>query len=330
MPIYEIDGQRFESDTDLSIEDLEALESQISSTKPRTGGDIAKDIGVTAGRSVISGLQQVEGLADLLPGVNATKYLSEHGVDLGRAKEYLQENASPQQQQAYKNLTEAKGAGNILSAAIENPSAVAELVGENIIPILTGGAEAKLLTKGVPALAKYAPSIGEGFAQMGQEAQKLTAEAPDKELSGKGELAALGSGALDAVIGRFAGKLVSKAGGTNVEDTLYGTLARDMGEEAARNPSVVKRVLVSTLGEGAEEALQSGQERIWDNYAKGATNLPTLLEGAVDDATLGSILGTVMGSGASAISGKGEQAPAPEVQPEGEVQPTQPTQTYSG
>jgi len=314
VPITNVDGGR---------------EPQPEELPSRTGADIVKDIGVTAGRSGISGLQQVEGLADLLPGVNATKYLSEHGVDLGKAKEYLQENASPQQQQAYKNLTEAQGAGNILSAAIENPSAVAELVGENIIPMLTGGAEAKLLTKGVPALAKYAPSIGEGFAQMGQEAQKLTAEAPDKELSGKGELAAIGSGALDAVIGRFAGKLVSKAGGTNVEDTLYGTLARDMGEEAARNPSVVKRVLVSTLGEGAEEALQSGQERIWDNYAKGATNLPTLLEGAVDDATLGSILGTVMGGGAAVISGKGEQAPAPETQPEGEVQPTQPTQTYS-
>lgn len=289
----------------------------------RTGGDIVKDIGVTAGRSGLSALQQVEGLADLLPGVNATKYLSEHGVDLGKAKEYLQENASPQQQQAYKNLTEAKGAGNILSAAIENPSAVAELVGENIIPMLTGGAEAKLLTKGIPAAAKYAPSIGEGLAQMGQEAQKLTAEAPDKELSGKGEFAAIGSGALDAVIGRFAGKLVSKAGGTNVEDTLYGTIARDMGEEAARSPSVVKRLLVSTLGEGAEEALQSGQERIWDNYAKGATNLPSLLEGAVDDATLGSILGTVMGGGASVMSGSGkQQAPEqPAVEP---VQPTQP------
>jgi hypothetical protein len=311
VPITNVDGGR---------------EPQPEELPSRTGADIAKDIGVTAGRSGISGLQQVEGLADLLPGVNATKYLSEHGVDLGKAKEYLQENASPQQQQAYKNLTEAKGAGNILSAAIENPSAVAELVGENIIPILTGGAEAKLLTKGVPALAKYAPSIGEGFSQMGLEAQKLTAESPDKELSGKGELAAIGSGALDAVIGRIAGKLVSKAGGTNVEDTLYGTIARNMGEEAARSPSVVKRLLVSTLGEGAEEALQGGQERIWDNYAKGATNLPTLLEGAVDDATLGSILGTVMGGGASALSGKGEQAPAPE-QPA--VEPTQPTQTYS-
>ena len=289
----------------------------------RTGGDIVKDIGVTAGRSALSGLQQVEGLADLLPGVNATKYLSEHGVDLGKAKEYLQENASPQQQQAYKNLTEAKGAGNILNAAIENPSAVAELVGESIIPILTGGAEAKLLTKGIPAAAKYGPNIGEALAQMGQEAQKLTAEAPDKELSGKGELAAIGSGALDAVIGRFAGKLVSKGGGTNVEDTLYGTIARDMGEEAARSPSVVKRLLVSTLGEGAEEALQSGQERIWDNYAKGATNLPSLLEGAVDDATLGSILGTVMGSGASVMSGSGEQQ-APEQPAVEPVQPTQP------
>jgi hypothetical protein len=309
VPITNVDGGR---------------QTQKEELPSRTGGDIVKDIGVTAGRSALSGLQQVEGLADLLPGVNATKYLSEHGVDLGKAKEYLQENASPQQQQAYKNLTEAKGAGNILNAAIENPSAVAELVGENIIPMFTGGAEAKLLTKGVPALAKYAPSIGEGLTQMGQEAQKLTAEAPDKELSGKGELAAIGSGALDAVIGRFAGKLVSKAGGTNVEDTLYGTIARDMGEEAARSPSVVKRLLVSTLGEGAEEALQSGQERIWDNYAKGATNLPSLLEGAVDDATLGSILGTVMGGGASVMSGSGEQASAPEQPAVEPVQPTQP------
>jgi len=303
--------------------EMQAQMQESQELPSRTGADIVKDVGVTAGRSGLSALQQVEGLADLLPGVNATKYLSERGVDLGKAKEYLQENASPQQQQAYKNLTEAKGAGNILSAAIENPSAVAELVGENIVPMLTGGAEAKLLTKGIPAAAKYAPSIGEGLAQMGQEAQKLTAEAPDKELSGKGELAAIGSGALDAVIGRFAGKLVSKAGGTNVEDTLYRTIARDMGEEAARSPSVVKRLLVSTLGEGAEEALQSGQERIWDNYAKGATNLPSLLEGAVDDATLGSILGTVMGGGASVMSGSGEQQ-APEQPAVEPVQPTQP------
>ena len=333
MPSYIVtapDGKEYDVDAPEGATEEQALEyfkSQWSAPKEelpsRTGGDIVKDIGVTAGKSALSGLQQVEGLADLLPGVNATKYLSEHGVDLGKAKEYLQENASPQQQQAYKNLTEAKGAGNILSAAIENPSAVAELVGENIIPMLTGGAEAKLLTKGIPAAAKYAPSIGEGLAQMGQEAQKLTAEAPDKELSGKGELAAIGSGALDAVIGRFAGKLVSKGGGTNVEDTLYGTIARDMGEEAARSPSVVKRLLVSTLGEGAEEALQSGQERIWDNYAKGATNLPSLLEGAVDDATLGSILGTVMGGGASVISGSGEQQ-APEQPAVEPVQPTQP------
>ena len=308
VPITNVDGGR---------------QTQKEELPSRTGGDIVKDIGVTAGKGVVSAAQGIEGLADLLPGVNATKYLSEHGVDLGKAKEYLQENASPQQQQAYKNLTEAKGAGNILSAAIENPSAVAELVGENIIPMFTGGAEAKLLTKGVPALAKYAPSIGEGLAQMGQEAQKLTAEAPDKELSGKGELAAIGSGALDAVIGRFAGKLVSKAGGTNVEDTLYGTVAREIGEEAARSPSVVKRLLVSTLGEGAEEALQSGQERIWDNYAKGATNLPSLLEGAVDDATLDSILGTVMGGGASVMSGSGEQQ-APEQPAVEPVQPTQP------
>jgi hypothetical protein len=333
MPSYIVtapDGKEYDVDAPEGATEEQALEyfkSQWSAPKEelpsRTGADIVKDIGVTAGRSALSGLQQVEGLADLLPGVNATKYLSEHGVDLGKASQYLQENASPQQQQAYKNLTEAKGAGNILSAAIENPSAVAELVGENIIPMFTGGAEAKLLTKGIPAAAKYAPSIGEGLAQMGQEAQKLTAEAPDKELSGKGELAAIGSGALDAVIGRFAGKLVSKGGGTNVEDTLYGTVARDMGEEAARSPSVVKRLLVSTLGEGAEEALQSGQERIWDNYAKGATNLPSLLEGAVDDATLGSILGTVMGGGASVMSGSGEQQ-APEQPAVEPVQPTQP------
>ena len=268
VPIANVDGGR---------------ETQKEELPSRTGADIVKDIGVTAGKGVVGAAQGIEGLADLLPGVNATKYLSEHGVDLEKANQYLQENASPQQQQAYKNLTEAKGVGNILSAAVENPSAVAELAGESIIPMFTGGAGAKLLTKGIPAIAKYAPNIGEGLMQAGQEAQKLTAEAPDKELSGKGELAAIGSGALDTVIGRFAGKLVSKGGGTNVEDTLYGTIARDMGEEAARSPSVVKRLLVSTLGEGAEEALQSGQERIWDNYAKGATNLPSLLEGAVDD-----------------------------------------------
>jgi len=333
MPSYIVtapDGKEYDVDAPEGATEEQALDyfksqwrgmQEPQELPSRTVADIAKDVGVTAGRSGISALQGIEGLADIMPGVNATKYLSEHGVDLGKAKEYLQENASPQQQQAYKNLTGAKGAGNILSAAIDNPSAVAELVGENILPMLTGGAEAKLLTKGIPAAAKYAPSIGEGLTQMGQEAQKLSAEAPDKELSGKGIAAAVGSGAIDAVIGRFAGKLVSKGGGTNVEDTLYGTIARDMGEEAARNPSVVKGLLVSTLGEGAEEALQSAQEKIWDNYAKGATNLPTLLEGAVDDATLGSILGSVMGAGSHSIEAVKGSREEPQVEPQVEPQP---------
>ena len=301
----------------------------------RTVGDVVKDTGIIGARGVVSAAQGVEGLADLLPGVNATKYLSEHGVDLGKANEYLQERASPQQQQAYKNLTEAKGAGNILGAAIDNPSAVAELVGENIVPMLTGGLEARVLTKGVPALAKYAPNIGEGLMQAGQEAQKLTAESPDKELTGKGELAAIGSGAMDAVLGRLMGKLVSKHGGANVEDTLYGTVRSELGEEAARNPGVIKKLIVSTLGETAEEALQGGQERIWDNYAKGATNLPSLLEGAADDATLGAILGTVMGGGAGSVNayqtrGGQEQPAQPEAEQPAQPEAEQPAQSQPG
>ena len=341
MQVVEVTGVgNVEFPDDMSHEDIiHAIETDIlpppqaqEELPSRTVGDVVKDTGIIGARGVVSAAQGVEGLADLLPGVNATKYLSEHGVDLGKANEYLQERASPQQQQAYKNLTKAKGAGNILGAAIDNPSAVAELVGENIIPMLTGGLEARVLTKGVPALAKYAPNIGEGLMQAGQEAQKLTAESPDKELTGKGELAAIGSGAMDAVLGRLMGKLVSKHGGTNVEDTLYGTVRSELGEEAARNPGVIKKLIVSTLGETAEEALQGGQERIWDNYAKGATNLPSLLEGAADDATLGAILGAVMGGGAGSVNayqtrGGQEQPTQPEAeqpaQPEAE-QPAQP------
>lgn len=338
MPSYIVtapDGKEYDVDAPEGATEEQALEyfkSQWSAPKEelpsRTAADYAKDIATTAAKGVISADQALVGIADLLPGVNAGKFLEEHGVDFNKMQEQLSSPEygyfSPQQQEANKSWSEAKTLGEHATSLMEHPSGALAAAGEAIPSIMAGGVGGKAVGElaGIKS-ALTRGAIGEGGITAGQAAEEIRSQSPDKELGAKGELAALGQGAVTGLLGRVGGTLTEKLGGFDPDTLLTGGLRRavtnEIGEEAAKNPGMVQRTIASIVGEGLfEEAPQSAQEAMWTNYA---LDRP-LLQGVDTAAIKGGILGSIVGGGASVMSGSGEQQ-APE-QPV--VEPAQPTQ----
>jgi SOS response regulatory protein OraA/RecX len=339
MPSYIVtapDGKEYDVDAPEGATEEQALEyfkSQWSAPKEelpsRTAADYAKDIATTAAKGVISADQALVGIADLLPGVNAGKFLEEHGVDFNKMQKQLSDPEygyfSPQQQEGNKSWGEAKTLGEHATSLMEHPSGALAAAGEAIPSIMVGGVGGKAVGElaGIKS-ALTRGAIGEGGITAGQAAEEIRSQSPDKELGAKGELAALGQGAVTGLLGRVGGTLTEKLGGFDPDTLLTGGLRRavtnEIGEEAAKNPGMVQRTIASIVGEGLfEEAPQSAQEAMWTNYA---LDRP-LLQGVDTAAIKGGILGSIVGGGASVMSGSGEQQ-APEQPAVEPVQPTQP------
>ena len=271
----------------------------------RTMGEYASDIGTTAEKTVIGALQGVQGLADIAGkpfGLSPGKAMDEAGYDLSRMQKELEAQYTPQQQAENKALQEATGVAGNLEAAWEHPTAVAGMVGESIGPMVAGGMFAKV-AKAAGVVSEFlAAGIGEGVITAGQTAGQIREQAPDKELSTKGALASIGAGVGTGILGRYGSELVTKMGG--IDPTLLvmegaRKAANEAIGEGAKTPGFFKAALVSAFGEGIlEEAPQSAQEQMWQNYA---TDKP-LLEGVKDATIKGAIIGAVMGAGAKGVS----------------------------
>jgi hypothetical protein len=298
--------------------EVEAHQQELPS---RTAGDVAKDIATTAAKGVIGVDQAIVGIADLLPGVNAGKFLEEHGVDFNKMQKQLSDPEygyfSPQQQEANKSWGEANTLGEHVTSLMERPSGALSAAGEAFPAMLAGGVGGKAVGKlaGIEsALARG--SIGEAGITAGQGAEEIRSQSPDKELDAKGKLSALGQGAVTGALSRVGGSLTEKLGGFDPDTLLTGGLRRavtnEIGEEAAKNPGMVQRTIASIVGEGLfEEAPQSAQETMWTNYA---LDRP-LLQGVDTAAIKGGILGSIVGGGAAVMGGRPEEAVKPEDQP---------------
>jgi hypothetical protein len=279
----------------------------------RTFGEFASDVGVSAAKGIIGVPQALVGLADIAGtpfGVSPGKYLEEKGYDFEKNQKLLDEQYSPRQKAEAAALSKAEGiTGNIL-AAIANPSAVGGMLMESVPSIAAGGIMGKVAKVAAGLGTATAAGVGEGLIGAGSAASSIRSESEDKELSGKGAISALGSGVGTGVLGAVGSKLTTALGGIDVDTLLVGSakkaLAETVGEAEAVSPSMFRRIVTSTLGEGVlEEAPQSAQEKMFQNYA---TDKP-LLEGVEDAAIKGGLLGAIMGGTVGAISGGTETAP---------------------
>jgi hypothetical protein len=247
-------------------------------------------------KGVIGAEQGLVGLADIPTGGRFGKYLEEQGFDFEKNQKLLEEQYSPQQKAENKALAEAHGVMGTIGAALSNPTAVGAMLGESVPSIFAGGILGKVakIAKGVSVAG--AAGIGEGLIGAGSAEENIRNQSEDGLVSGKGTLAAIGTGIGTGVLGALGSKLTTAMGGIDVDTLLVGgarrALAAEVGVEAATSPNVFKRVVTSALGEGVfEEAPQSAQEQMWQNYA---TDKP-LMEGVPESATKGALLGSFMG-----------------------------------
>jgi len=291
-------------------------------TEGRTFGGGLEDIGATALKGGTAALQGFIGLADIITPGDLGAVIQNNVIDLSKYQDYLDKQFTPQQQQAIKNLNEAHGLGNILQAAIDNPSAVLSMLGQ-AAPQMVGGAGiakaglmglGKVLTK-VPAVAPYiAAGIGEGGVGAGAQKENLRVTNPEGEATGANTEAALMTGVGSTIVGGLGAKATTALGGIDPNILLSGN-ARKMAlqefGDVANTPGFFRSTIVSMIGEGVfQEAPQSAIEQMSQNFA---TDRP-LFEGVEDESVKGALMGAIMGGGANTASqlvGTTEQAPPP-------------------
>ena len=254
--------------------------TQTSGLQRRVG-----DVGISALKGAIAVPEMAVGLASLVSGGAAGKYLEEAGFRPEEAKQFLDTLRSHEQQAASQKVNGAEGFWNTLGQITDNPSVVPHALIESLFPMLAGG----LAGRGLQVLGagtKLAAAAGEGAVMMGSAAEGIRQQTEDGRLSFKQSLAAAGTGLMGAGVARVSGAASKRLGLGDVEEALVeGTLGKSQ-----------RGLLTRTVGagafEGGEEAGQSSGEQILQNFALDKA----LTDGVGNAAAMGLVTGAAMGT----------------------------------
>jgi hypothetical protein len=276
----------------------------------------AGDYGISALKGAIAVPEAAVGLADIVTGGRAGKAAEEVGFRPREAKEILDTYLSPEQQTANKAVADAKGFLPTISAAVKNPSTIAQTVVESVPSMLGGGVIARGVSKLLPAVTPViAGAIGEGAVGAGSAAENVRQQTDDGLLGVKEIAPVVASGVGTAAFGAAGGRIAQKLGITDV-DTLLA-----QGGAGATQKGIARRIVEGGISEGVfEELPQSVQEQIWQNVA---LDKP-LLEGVPESGAFGLLAGGVMGGVASGAFTNKQGQTQPAVQPAAQTQPEQP------
>ena len=265
----------------------------------RTFGGTVKDIGVTAAKSVVGAGESLVGLADIPTLGMAGKALESVGYAPEKTHEILDAQYSPAQQQANKEVADAKGFVGTVKASVEYPSTIGHTALESAAPMLLGGGiGGKLIKAGVGAAT--AGALGEGIVAGGGVAESIRQQTDDGTLSPLQAATAVGAGAGTAVFGVVGARLAKKFGLGDVDE--YLAKVGSGVEGAAKQPkNIISRIVGGGISEGVfEELPQSVQETVWQNAALGKP----LLENVPESAAQGLVAGAAMGAGFNALPSK--------------------------
>lgn len=252
------------------------------------------DIGRGLLRGTGAAAQGVVGIADILSGGAAGRAAEASGYYSPReADARLNQQDTPELQQARRELEQAQGFGPTLGVLAQNPRLIAEQAAQALPSMLLGGAAGRgvvaagqLAGRAVPAIA--AAGIGEGAVAAGQQAEQ-TRQQTGTLTPGQAGLA-VGAGALTGLLGAAGARLGRAAGISDIDQQLAGV----NGANVARG--LVNRVLAGTGIESLEEMSQSSQEQVLANIAQGREPLA----GVGQSAALGGAVGGIMGGAAGA------------------------------
>jgi len=289
----------------------------------RTFGGTLKDVGVTALKSAVSLPQGLIGTADLLLG-NAEEQsglvgfgakalrVGRESLGLGRTvgeqaekagiritetQKILDENFSPAQKAAQARVQAEEGFIDTSKALLQNPSVIAQTVGESVAPMLGGMGMARGLIGVAPKVISGVAggAAGEGVISAGTTAEDFRVQSGGGPISEKQRDAAAAAGVGTALFAFVGGKLAKKLGLVDV-DTALAT-----GEVQKSARGFAARLAGGGVTEGVfEELPQSMQEQIWHNYGMDKP----LLEGVGEAGAYGMMAGAAMGAGVGAITGR--------------------------
>lgn len=271
----------------------------------------AADLGISALKGAIAVPEMAVGLASMVSGGAAGKYLEEAGFRPEEAKQFLDTLRTHEQQAASKNVNGAEGFWNTMGAIAENPSTVPQALMESLFPMLAGGLVGRGLmalgargvsgaaggvgpalpgtlarTVGEKSAASLAAGAGEGLTMAGSAAEQIRQQTDDGRLSFKQSLAAAGTGVMGMGVSRLSGGLANRVGLGDVDEAIVaGTLGTS-------NRGALTRTVGAGALEGGEEMAQSSGEQMLQNVAldKGIT------EGVGNAAAMGLVTGAAMGA----------------------------------
>ncbi len=254
--------------------------------------DIASNLGVG---NPLSGLPA--GVPTPYKHFQLGKTLENAGVDFRGAQEYFDDLYSPEQKEANRKVSEAKGVGETVKQIYKNPSTVPHFVIQSAPAMIGGAGVARGALKLAPKLAPYvAGALGEGTVTAGMSAEQIRQMSENGELSQEQAAIALGSGVLTSLLGAGSAKYAKYLGLADAETLLAGGLKTVTNEKK----NVLLNVARAMVTEGAlEEWPQSMQEQVAQNLATGKP----WNEGVAEAGVIGAITGAVQGGGAQVVDG---------------------------
>lgn len=281
-------------------------ETKVSGLHRRAG-----DVGISALKGAIAVPEMAVGLASMVSGGKAGKYLEEAGFRPEEAKRFLDTLRTHEQQAASQKVNGAEGFWNTMAEIADNPSVVPHALMESLFPMFAGGLAGRGLmalgarsvssaaggvgpalpgvlarTVGEKAASSLAAAAGEGMVMAGSAAEQIRQQTKDGRLSLKQALSAAGTGLMGAGVARVSGAASKRLGLGDVEEALVeGSLGKSQ-------LGAVTRTVGSGSFEGGEEALQSSGEQVLQNVALDKA----LTEGVGNAAAMGLVTGAAMGA----------------------------------
>ena len=276
----------------------DADRERIRRWNPENDSNFVMDTVRDVGRGAIGLVDAGVGLADMaynaVTGDSFRPELRELGY---RPDEWDREIAlrnSFARQDADAAVQDAEGLSAI-PAYLANPRALGGAIAQQI-PLLAGtvagAAKAVRMAQAIPTLSPRAAAIAgaataEGTLSGGSVGAAVgdryaeTGEDPGRRIAAAGAAAGVGTGLIGAAMGPLGGAV----------EASIGARMAGRGFANAMNRTALRRGARSVLGEGTEEALQSGQEQAWQNYGVG----DPLGQDVATQMAVGGLLGGVMG-----------------------------------
>lgn len=282
-----------------------------AATKDKGIGGHARDTGLSLLSGAVSVPETAVGLADIVSGGRAGKFLENENGAVGfrpkEAKEAIAGWKTEKSQQQLQDFQDAKGLGAKFGQAWDNKSLVANTVLESLPAMGAGGVVGRglgLAAKGISPVA--AGALGEGAVGAGLAAEQIRQQTDDGLLTPKQAGLAGVTGVTTAGFGYGGGRLAKQLGVGDV-DTMFASGTRNASgragaegaEGAAKQKNIVRRMLEGAATEGVlEELPQSISEQVLQNIALG----DDIAEGIDEAAVLGVLSGGVMGGVAGGLT----------------------------